>query len=55
MIAEIARNLPRPKLAIIGEPTDMQVVNAHKGIRSFRTTVTGREAHSSQTDKGVNA
>ena len=40
---------------IIGEPTDMQVVNAHKGIRSFRTTVTGREAHSSQTDKGVNA
>jgi acetylornithine deacetylase len=55
MIAEIARHLPRPKLAIIGEPTDMQVVNAHKGIRSFRTTVTGREAHSSQTDKGVNA
>ena len=33
----------------------MKVVNAHKGIRSFRTTVTGREAHSSQTDKGVNA
>lgn len=55
MIDEIARNLPRPKLAIIGEPTDMQVVNAHKGIRSFRTTVTGREAHSSHTDKGVNA
>ena len=55
MIADIARNLPRPKLAIIGEPTDMKVVNAHKGIRSFRTTITGREAHSSQTDKGVNA
>jgi acetylornithine deacetylase len=55
MIVEIARNLPKPKLAIIGEPTDMKVVNAHKGIRSFRTTVTGREAHSSQTDKGVNA
>jgi acetylornithine deacetylase len=33
----------------------MKVVNAHKGIRSFRTTVTGREAHSSRTDKGVNA
>jgi acetylornithine deacetylase len=55
MIADIARNLPRPKLAVIGEPTDMKVVNAHKGIRSFRTTVTGREAHSSRTDKGVNA
>lgn len=55
MIAEILKSVPRPKLAIIGEPTDMKVVNAHKGIRSFRTTVTGREAHSSQTDKGVNA
>lgn len=55
MIAEIVKTIPRPKLAIIGEPTDMKVVNAHKGIRSFRTTVTGREAHSSQTDKGVNA
>jgi acetylornithine deacetylase len=55
MIAEIVKSVPRPRLAIIGEPTDMKVVNAHKGIRSFRTTVTGREAHSSQTDKGVNA
>lgn len=55
MIDEIVRHVPRPKLAIIGEPTDMKVVNAHKGIRSFRTIVTGREAHSSQTDRGVNA
>lgn len=55
MIAQIVKSVPAPKLAIIGEPTDMKVVNAHKGIRSFRTTVTGREAHSSQTDKGVNA
>jgi len=55
MITEIARNLPKSKLAIIGEPTDMKVVNAHKGIRSFATLVTGREHHSSQTDRGVNA
>ena len=55
MIEDIVRTVPKPKLAIIGEPTDMKVVNAHKGIRSFRTTVTGREAHSSQTHKGVNA
>ena len=55
MIADIVRDVPKPKLAIIGEPTDMKVVNAHKGIRSFRTTITGREAHSSQTHKGVNA
>jgi acetylornithine deacetylase len=55
LIARIARDLPKPRLVIIGEPSDMQVVNAHKGIRAFRTTVTGREAHSSHTDKGVNA
>ena len=55
MIADIAKTMPKPKLAIIGEPTEMKVVNAHKGIRAFRTTVTGREAHSSRTDKGVNA
>ena len=55
MIADIVRSIPMPRLAIIGEPTNMKVVNAHKGIRSFRTTVTGREAHSSQVDKGVNA
>jgi len=55
MIAKVLAEHPKPKLVIIGEPSDMQVVNAHKGIRAFRTTVTGREAHSSHTDKGVNA
>src|SRR5690348_10396961 len=55
MIAKILKDMPRPRLVIIGEPSDMQVVNAHKGIRAFSTTVTGKEAHSSHTDKGVNA
>jgi acetylornithine deacetylase len=44
-----------PKAVIVGEPTSMRVVNAHKGIRGFRTVVTGLEAHSSATHKGVNA
>lgn len=51
----IRKQLPKPALVIIGEPTLMQVVVAHKGVLSFETTVTGLEAHSSQTDKGVNA
>ena len=45
----------RPKAVIVGEPTAMRVVNAHKAIRAFRTTVTGREAHSSATHLGANA
>jgi acetylornithine deacetylase len=40
---------------IVGEPTDMKVVVAHKGKRAFRCRVHGREAHSSLTPLGVNA
>jgi len=55
MIAEIARTLPRPALVVVGEPTSMDAVSGHKGIASFRVTVTGREAHSSLTHLGVSA
>jgi acetylornithine deacetylase len=40
---------------IVGEPTSMNVVVAHKGKRSFRCTVHGKEAHSALTPQGVNA
>jgi acetylornithine deacetylase len=44
-----------PALVVIGEPTMMKLVNAHKGILSFETIITGREAHSSMPEQGVNA
>src|SRR5690606_23925622 len=47
--------LPRPAAVIVGEPSRMAVVNAHKSIYSFVTEVTGLEAHSSATHRGVNA
>lgn len=40
---------------IVGEPTSMQPVVAHKGTHRFRCCVTGREAHSSYTTLGVNS
>jgi acetylornithine deacetylase len=40
---------------IVGEPTSMQVIDAHKRIDAYRTTVTGKEAHSSLPSIGVNA
>ncbi|MCG8444056.1 MAG: acetylornithine deacetylase [Caulobacterales bacterium] len=55
MIARIAAELPPARAVIVGEPTDMKVVSAHKGIRSFRVAVEGREAHSSQTHQGASA
>ena len=44
-----------PALAIVGEPTLMKVVNAHKGIWSQITTITGRDGHSSAPQRGANA
>ncbi len=44
-----------PHAVIIGEPTQMQIVNAHKGQCTLETTVVGREAHSSAPHLGVNA
>ncbi len=41
-------------LAIIGEPTRLSVVHAHKGIVGCSITSRGRAAHSSTTD-GINA
>ena len=55
MIAEIAAQTNKPSAVIVGEPTSMKVVSAHKGVRSFIVDVTGREAHSSLPDHGVSA
>lgn len=55
LVKHIASTLPKPALAIIGEPTMMHVVTAHKGVFSYQTTVTGLEAHSSAPALGVNA
>jgi acetylornithine deacetylase len=51
----LSRQSPRPAMALIGEPTSMAVVNAHKGALFVRTTFTGVEAHSSMSHLGVSA
>jgi len=55
LIAEIVAHVPRPAAVIVGEPTGMEAVSGHKGIASFRVTVNGHEAHSSQTHLGASA
>jgi acetylornithine deacetylase len=55
LLQDVSRNLPRPAICIIGEPTLMQLVNRHKGVYAWRTKVTGRDGHSSATHRGVNA
>jgi acetylornithine deacetylase len=55
LIAELAKLTPPPATVVGGEPPDRQAISGHKGIASFRVTVTGREAHSSLTHMGVSA
>jgi acetylornithine deacetylase len=55
LIAEIGRRFRKPRIAIIGEPTELRLGTRHKGCSSFTTTVTGRDGHSSQPDRGLNA
>ena len=55
LIAEIAASVPAPAAVIVGEPTGMEAISGHKGIATFRVTITGHEAHSSQTHLGASA
>lgn len=55
MIAEFGHRLPQPRLVIVGEPTEMRVVDAHKGPVRWQVDITGRAAHSSMAHLGVNA
>jgi acetylornithine deacetylase len=55
LIADMKARGYQPAGCIVGEPTGMQVVIAHKGKHGYKTSVRGHEAHSSLTPLGVNA
>ena len=55
LIADVTAQGIRPSGCIIGEPSGMHVVVAHKGKKSYRCRVRGHEAHSALTPLGVNA
>lgn len=55
MLADLRERGVRPDGCVVGEPTGMQVVVAHKGINLFRCRVHGKAAHSSLTPRGCNA
>lgn len=45
----------KPRIAIIGEPTLMRVIEGHKGCYEYSVHFTGLEGHGSDPDRGVNA
>jgi acetylornithine deacetylase len=55
MVAELGRTLPLPRMVLVGEPTTMTVVDAHKGPMRWVVRLTGKAAHSSMPHLGVNA
>lgn len=55
LIRDLQDNNIQPAGCVVGEPTSMQPVIAHKSTYRFRCSVHGREAHSSYVTQGVNA
>ena len=45
----------RPDCAIIGEPTSLVPIRAHKGHMGEAIRITGKSGHSSDPDRGINA
>jgi acetylornithine deacetylase len=55
LVAALGQGSPPPALCIVGEPSGMAPIVAHKGYASFEVTVTGRTGHSSLTHRTANA
>ncbi len=55
LIAALRAALPPAAAVLVGEPTMLKVVTAHKGGMGFSTRVRGVEVHSSIMDRGVSA
>jgi acetylornithine deacetylase len=55
IIDALGEAVPKPDLCIVGEPSGMRVINAHKGVRLFSTEVAGADCHSSDPRAGASA
>jgi len=55
MIKHLPELCARPEGAIIGEPSNLRAIRAHKGKAAVRIEIRGRAGHSSRPDQGLNA
>ncbi|MFD2741231.1 acetylornithine deacetylase [Sulfitobacter aestuarii] len=55
LVPELQRLGLKPDIAIIGEPTEMRVIEGHKGCCEYTTRFYGLEGHGSNPGLGVNA
>ena len=52
---ELMKRGLKADMAIVAEPTDLNIVNAHKGVVRWHLATTGRSCHSSRPERGINA
>ena len=55
LIEELKKRGFKKGICIVGEPTNMKIIDAHKGCYEYTTYFEGLAGHSSQPDKGVSA
>ena len=55
LIKELKKSEIHDCICIVGEPTNMKIIDAHKGCYEYTTYFEGLAGHSSQPDKGVSA
>tara|TARA_B100001121_G_scaffold240076_1_gene214014 strand:- start:157 stop:1335 length:1179 start_codon:yes stop_codon:yes gene_type:complete len=55
LIKELKKRNIKDGICIIGEPTKMKIIDAHKGMNEYTVHFEGLAGHSSQPSKGVNA
>jgi len=55
LIEELKKRNIKDGICIIGEPTNMKIIDAHKGMNEYTIHFEGLAGHSSQPHKGVNA
>jgi acetylornithine deacetylase len=55
MLKELKKRNVKYSICIVGEPTSMKAIQAHKGCSEYSTYFTGLAGHGSAPDKGVNA
>lgn len=53
-VRELAKRL-RADFAVVAEPTNLNIVHAHKGVVRWNMFTTGRSCHSSTPEKGISA
>ena len=55
LIEELKKRNIKDGICIVGEPTKMKIIDAHKGCYEYTTHFEGLAGHSSAPDKGVSA